>query len=774
MAEGLGLLFKIRADASQATGELAAFQASTKAGVGSLVAEYKKASAYTADNVSATDLLIRESEKAIANSQKVALGASQALRNTSKDLEAAAKGASALGGIMSGLLTTAGIAAGYALMSMAKEAFNAAGQLFDLSQKTNVSVETLSALKNAGQTSGVEIAGLSTALGILQKNMAAAHDPTSKQAELFKRLKIDIDDTEGALRTSFRALAAMGEGYRQTDAAMQLFGRSGKDVLAIIKETNGDLDGAIAKYKEMGTLISTETAKAADELGDSLTAMGQSAKATALELLTGLAPAFKVLIGIGNVVITIFKGVAKVLNDIMGTNFRRYYENLANIEEKLGTMAGRIAGRAGRTTVGGVKSILPGFGAFVTSSENAAAIETDIGGGAGSSGRARGGGRGGGASSGAGAAAAANREARELERANLAAMKEAAREADAIAKTIERMAVDHQRSLTQIAAVYSKARIAQLRDDAQEGKITYLQAETAITAIIAGEFNKRAQELQKSIAAEKEGTEEYQRLTDEYGRLQAEAATFKEESERRKRDALRQTIELEDIATTKAEMRARGGGEQEDVPGDVVGEGVEKTVDYSGKKKVPDFTEHINAIQTYKDAATSAWSAISQGFGDMVYGFLMGEKMSGKAFMAMAKSAIAAVAAQAAVQALFELGMGLASLWWNPPKAALHFAAAKTFALVAAVAGVASLAIPGGGGATASAAGGNQTTGSPGGSTKQGEPTPIDRNRTAGEIRVSVNVTRDSGSIVNAVVEDFRRNGRTRQVIGNDGQLATA
>lgn len=700
---------------------------------------------------------------------------------------------STLGGLGSGissiispanLLAGAGIAAGAAIFALGKQALDAAGQLYDLSQKTNFSVETLSALKNAGETSGASIQSLSAALGIFDKNIVAAASGNDKLEATFKRLKISTTDNEQALRDAFRALMDMEGGAGQTAAAMELFGRSGKDVLAVIKETNGDLDVAIAKYREMGSLISTETATAADELGDSLTALGQGAKGAAADLMTSLAPAIKAIIflvqqGINAIRgwIIVIKSMANVHPIIGQAQEMAANEASAKAQEGMrGGLAGRIPGLgiAGPPRAATPSSFgrIPGGGLLQTIDRNAS---WDISGGGVIPGGGSGGGAGGGGGRGADVAlSAAIRDFRAVERENQQAMKEALREFEANKKEIEKSAVAHLKALSEIAAVYSRARIVQLRDDAQEGKITYLEAETAITAIIAGEFNKRAQELQKSIAAEKEGTEEYQRLTDEYGRLQAEAATFKEEAERRKRDALRQTIELEDIATTKAEMRARGGGEQEDVPGDVVGEGVEKTVDYSGKKKVPDFTEHINAIQTYKDAATSAWSAISQGFGDMVYGFLMGEKMSGKAFMAMAKSAIAAVAAQAAVQALFELGMGLASLWWNPPKAALHFAAAKTFALVAAVAGVASLAIPGGGGATASAAGGNQTTGSPGGSTKQGEPTPIDRNRTAGEIRVSVNVTRDSGSIVNAVVEDFRRNGRTRQVIGNDGQLATA
>jgi methyl-accepting chemotaxis protein len=163
---------------------------------------------------------------------------------------------------------------------------DAAGNLFDLSQKTNFSVESLSALKNAAETSGSSIESISTALGIFQKNQEAANQGNKKLSETFQRLNIDTHSNEQGLRDAFKALSDMTEGEQQTALAMEIFGKSGKDVLGVIKETNGNLDEAIAKYKEMGTLISTETAKAADDLGDSLTSAGQKAKAFAGDLLT--------------------------------------------------------------------------------------------------------------------------------------------------------------------------------------------------------------------------------------------------------------------------------------------------------------------------------------------------------------------------------------------------------------------------------------------------------------------------------------------------------
>lgn len=186
-------------------------------------------------------------------------------------------------GALSGLTSPMGLAAGGAiilasaigglatgLFALIKSSAAAGGELFDLSQKTGFTVETLSTLSIVAKTTGSDIKGLTGSLVIFQKNMEAAHDRTSRQGQLFKSLNIDINDNEKATRQAFTALFKMGEGARQTATAMQLYGRSGKDVLAIIKETNGNLDEATKKYDKMGLTISTSAATASDKFNDVL------------------------------------------------------------------------------------------------------------------------------------------------------------------------------------------------------------------------------------------------------------------------------------------------------------------------------------------------------------------------------------------------------------------------------------------------------------------------------------------------------------------------
>ncbi len=158
-----------------------------------------------------------------------------------------------------------------ALFDLAKASADYQGKLFDLSQQTGVSVETLSALEVVARTTGGSIESLTQSLGIFQKNLeAASEDADSKAGKAFKKLGVDATDTEQALRQTIAALARMPEGFKQTAAAIEVFGRGGKAFLAIAKESKGDLDAVLDRLKKLG-LVTTEQARQADEFNDQLT-----------------------------------------------------------------------------------------------------------------------------------------------------------------------------------------------------------------------------------------------------------------------------------------------------------------------------------------------------------------------------------------------------------------------------------------------------------------------------------------------------------------------
>lgn len=147
------------------------------------------------------------------------------------------------------------------------------GKLYDLAQQTGVSVETLSTLSALAEDTGGSIEGVAQSLVIFQGKLEEAQDSSTKAGKIFAELGISTNDTEQAFREALKALAAMEEGFRQTNDATELFGkRGGKQVLAILKESHGDIDATTEKLRALNSLVTGPVAKGADGLNDQLNA----------------------------------------------------------------------------------------------------------------------------------------------------------------------------------------------------------------------------------------------------------------------------------------------------------------------------------------------------------------------------------------------------------------------------------------------------------------------------------------------------------------------
>lgn len=166
------------------------------------------------------------------------------------------------------------------------------GKFFDLSQQVGVTVETLSTLDVIASTTGGNIESVTASLGIFQKNLEAAHDPTSKEAKLLTELGVTSLNTEVALRQVIKGLFDLGQGQKQTAATLELFGRGGRFVNAILKESKGDLDAATAEFQRMGLVVSSESAAAADQFNDSLEILNRQLSAVTRNLVSQSIPAF--------------------------------------------------------------------------------------------------------------------------------------------------------------------------------------------------------------------------------------------------------------------------------------------------------------------------------------------------------------------------------------------------------------------------------------------------------------------------------------------------
>jgi hypothetical protein len=219
-------------------------------------------------------------------------GLSRSLGNLNKQAGAVGGGlgrmgqaAKGVGGLMGALLPVGAVAG---LTAIAKGSIDAADNLNDMSQRTGVAVESLSRFGQAAQDSGSSIEGVAKGMGQLAKRIT---DPSSAASKALSGIGVATRDAQGKVRSLDAVMleisdrfAKMPDGAEKSALAMQLFGKSGVELIPMLNQGRD----ALEQYQ---ATISGDMAKSADEFNDSLNAIGRSLSGPFNEAVTALLPA---------------------------------------------------------------------------------------------------------------------------------------------------------------------------------------------------------------------------------------------------------------------------------------------------------------------------------------------------------------------------------------------------------------------------------------------------------------------------------------------------
>lgn len=218
------------------------------------------------------------------------------LKQAQKGLTNFSASARKLGGQMQKVGAVASIA-GAAIVAGLKGAIDSADALDELSQKIGVPVEQLSALQYAFEKSGVSSETMAAGVGKLSKAMAAAADGNKASAKMFADLGIKVTDATGALRPAADVMAdvagvfaAMPDGAEKTALAMELFGKSGAEMIPALNEGKAGLAGLMDEARKLGIVIDSETAASAGKFNDNLFTLGAAASGLAVQIAADLLP----------------------------------------------------------------------------------------------------------------------------------------------------------------------------------------------------------------------------------------------------------------------------------------------------------------------------------------------------------------------------------------------------------------------------------------------------------------------------------------------------
>lgn len=158
------------------------------------------------------------------------------------------------------------------LLLAAKYAADSGGALYDMSKRTGMSVEKLSALSYAAKQAGTSLEDVEGAIRHMQRSMDAnGRTP----AQMF-------DDVVATL-------AKIEDPTARAAKAMEIFGKSGTNILPMVDE----FSALEARAKRLGLVVSTDTAAKMDEFGDAIEDAKLTVKRLWFEIGASLAPVLK-------------------------------------------------------------------------------------------------------------------------------------------------------------------------------------------------------------------------------------------------------------------------------------------------------------------------------------------------------------------------------------------------------------------------------------------------------------------------------------------------
>lgn len=187
----------------------------------------------------------------------------------------------------------------HALKKTIVDAFNFADEMGKMAQKVGVSVEELTGLKLAADLSDVSMESLSVSLGKLNKNIVGAAEGNQKLRDEFKKLGIDVRNTDGSLKSGIDVLVEMSDkfagaadGSAKVATALELLGKGGKDLIPLLNQGSGELSKFREIAKNMGLIIETDTAKRVETFNDNMKLLSLSLQGVANLVVKDVIPIF--------------------------------------------------------------------------------------------------------------------------------------------------------------------------------------------------------------------------------------------------------------------------------------------------------------------------------------------------------------------------------------------------------------------------------------------------------------------------------------------------
>lgn len=242
----------------------------------------------------------------------------QSVETTAKGVTGAMRGMTGAAAGLSGALgTLAPLLSVAGLVGMVQNTIKAGDAMYDLSQRTGVSVQALAQFKKAAATSGTDIDNVAKSLNILNKGMLeVATTGKGKVADGLKMLGLSAFDARGKLKSADQVTLEVANRFKnmandgvKAGIAMKLFGRNGAEMVPMLNMGGDAISSLSVKMTEA-------FAKKADEYSDKLAILSGKVGALGADLTIALLPALQSITDAVTAAVTAFNALPDPIQNL--------------------------------------------------------------------------------------------------------------------------------------------------------------------------------------------------------------------------------------------------------------------------------------------------------------------------------------------------------------------------------------------------------------------------------------------------------------------------
>lgn len=250
---------------------------------------------------------------------------------------------SILGGVKGAL---AGLAGSVGFGAIVKSSLDAADAINDLSQRSQLSAEFLSAMEQGVRMAGSSIEVFNRSALRLQKNASLAAGGNKKLAEQFELLGINVQEfaklaPDEQIRTYVERLSTLEDQGAKVLNVTKLMGGAAAELLPAFNDGAAGLDKMIATAERSNRVLSTDQVAAAAAANDAIDLLNDSFSGLVRNLAINFAPT---ITAVANGLSLLVATVGPVVREFVGA-FVQIGQSLGGVAALVGQLArGNFAG----------------------------------------------------------------------------------------------------------------------------------------------------------------------------------------------------------------------------------------------------------------------------------------------------------------------------------------------------------------------------------------------------------------------------------------------